>query len=217
MCHTELLYGIGDIGFYTIKDSLLQQPLEHLISPSWLPPTDRHTTGSLHTSKPNKVAQVEIISTVAVPPVPSFINPLDQGMSSRVRAGVHTRTVSSTCMGHTRRSGYGVAAESTGEKITRSIVTVHCEVGEGSKTEGLVYFSYSPSPLYPFSNSLSRSLRHWFLFQAFVPLVLNHALFIILMSRDIAPCPFVMLSFCYWLTLESCDFFRVYIYLPSVH
>src|ERR1700743_725499 len=106
--------------------------------------------GSLHTSKPNKVAQVEIISTVAIPPVPSFINPLDQGMSSRVRTGVHTRTVGSTCMGHTRHSGYGVAAEGPGDKITRSIVTRHCGVCEGRKTEGLVYFSCSPSPFYPF-------------------------------------------------------------------
>src|ERR1700743_3488129 len=140
MRHTEFLYGVGNIGFYTIEGSFLQQPLKHWIPPSWLPPTDGHATGSLHMSKPNKVAQVEVVGTIAVPPIPSFINPLNQGMSSRVRTGVHTRAVGSRSVGHTGHPRYGVTAEGPRDEVTRSVVTRHCKVCEGSKTEGLVYF-----------------------------------------------------------------------------
>ena len=35
--------------------------------------------------------------------------------------------------------------------------------------------------------------------------------------RQVSAIPFVMILFCYWLILKSCDFFSVYIYTPSVH
>ena len=66
-------------------------------------------------------------------------------------------------MGHARHPRDGVATESPWDKITRSIVTRHCEKCEGSKTEGLVYFSSFFHFLLFFSNTLTRSLCHWFL------------------------------------------------------
>ena len=189
VCHAEFFYCVGNIGLNTIKGPFLQQPLENLIPSSWLSPTNGHATGSLHTSKPDEIVQVKVVCTVTVPPIPSFINPLNQQMGSRIRTGVHTHAVGSMGMGHARHTRDCVATESPWDKIARSVVTRHCEECKGSKTEGLVYFSS-----FSFSSSFylfpMPSRGHYAIgssFQAFLPLDINFPLFIILILHDIAP------------------------------
>ena len=61
---------------------------------------DGHTTSSLHVGKPDEVVEVEIVSTITIPPISSLINPLDQEMGSGVGMRVHMQAVGSASMSH---------------------------------------------------------------------------------------------------------------------
>ena len=93
VCHTHFLGRTPHVGLLPIKDPLYQQPVQDLVNvPHPCSPVS-HSASSLHPSKPDEIAEVEVVSLIMVPVFPLAVDPLDQGVCSGVWASIHGCTV----------------------------------------------------------------------------------------------------------------------------
>ena len=123
----------------------------------------------MHTSEPNEVTEMEVISTVSIPSITSLVNPFDQRKSTGIGTRIHVRAIGSTRVGHARHARIHMGTKGPRNEITQGIITRH--EGEGrSKRWGWEPYLTPPSFLSP-SSMLVRLLCHWSPFQAFLLLV----------------------------------------------
>ena len=69
-------------------------------------------------SEPNEVMEMEVIGTVAIPPITSLVNPFDQRKGTGIGMRIHARAVSSTSVGHARHARNHMGTKSPRDKIT---------------------------------------------------------------------------------------------------
>ena len=88
-----------------------------------------HPSSSLHSGKPNKVTEVEVISLFMVPVLSLLVNPLDQGVSSGIQTCIHGCAVGQPGVCHLRHASYGTLAITTRHIVAVEIVMWHDELG----------------------------------------------------------------------------------------